>query len=88
MGDNVFKENVLRYCEEIIKGSKSQNIILKEEQKECMYILDITSINSAHFRSRAFPLTLVSRIKCNFRIAVIPVWNTFNKIFTQGVESS
>ena len=34
MGDNVFKENVLRYCEEIIKGSKSQNIILKEEQKD------------------------------------------------------
>ena len=68
MGDNVFKENVLRYCEEIIKGSKSQNIIIKEEQKECIYILDIYE----HFRSRAFPLTLVSRIKCNFRIAVIP----------------
>jgi len=52
MGDNVFKENVLRYCEEIIKGSKSQNIILKEEQKECiLYILDITSISGhVHFR--------------------------------------
>ena len=70
MGDNVFKENVLRYCEEIIKGSKSQ------KSRKCIYILDIYE----HFRSRAFPLTLVSRIKCNFRIAVIPVWL---KVYTE-----